>query len=49
MYMDIAALLESGDVVPVVDSVYPLSEVPAAFRYFVTGRHKGKIVITVGK
>ncbi len=46
---DLAKLLETGNIVPVVDSVYPLSEVPAALRHFAEGRHQGKIVITMEK
>lgn len=44
---DLAELLETGNIVPVVDRVYPLSEVPDALRYFVEGHHKGKIVIAI--
>lgn len=44
---DLAELLETGNIVPVVDRVYPLSEVPDALRYFVEGHHKGKIVISI--
>ncbi|MFL7891433.1 MAG: NAD(P)-dependent alcohol dehydrogenase [Anaerolineales bacterium] len=40
-------LLESGRVVPVIDQVYPLSEVPRALRYFGGGHAQGKVVITV--
>jgi NADPH:quinone reductase-like Zn-dependent oxidoreductase len=40
-------LLESGDVTPVVDRTYALSEVPEAIRHLRTGRARGKIVITV--
>lgn len=40
-------LFESGKVVPVIDGPYGLGEVPAAFRHFGEGRHKGKVVITV--
>lgn len=41
-------LLEAGEVTPVIDRTYPLSEVPAAIRYLEEGRVKGKIVITIG-
>jgi NADPH:quinone reductase-like Zn-dependent oxidoreductase len=41
-------LFESGKVKPVIDGPYKLEEVPKAFRYFGEGRHKGKVVITVG-
>jgi NADPH:quinone reductase-like Zn-dependent oxidoreductase len=44
---DLKELIEAGNVVPVVDRVYKLCEVPEAFRYFAEGRHKGKIVITM--
>ena len=44
---DLRGLIEAGKLVPVIDSTYPLSEVPAALRYFGEGRHKGKIVIAV--
>ena len=42
-------LLESGKVTPVIDSTFPLSEVPQAIRYLEEGRARGKIVITVGE
>ena len=45
---DLKALIEAGKVIPVVDRVYKLSEVPEAFRYFAEGRHKGKVVIAMG-
>jgi NADPH:quinone reductase-like Zn-dependent oxidoreductase len=40
-------LLETGKVKPVIDRRYPLSEVPAAFRYLEEGHAQGKVVITV--
>jgi NADPH:quinone reductase-like Zn-dependent oxidoreductase len=40
-------LLEADKVTPVIDSVYPLNEVPEALRYFGKGNAKGKVVITV--
>lgn len=43
----IAALLEAGKVVPVIDRCYPLNEGIEAFRYFETGHVKGKVVIGV--
>jgi NADPH:quinone reductase-like Zn-dependent oxidoreductase len=43
----LTGLLESGAVTPLVDSVFSLSEVPAAFRHFGAQRHIGKIVITI--
>ena len=43
----ITELCEAGKVVPVIDRLYPLSEVPEALRYIGEGRAKGKVVITV--
>lgn len=40
-------LFEAGKVVPIVDRIYSLSEVPEALRYFGEGDYKGKVVITV--
>lgn len=45
----LAELFEAGKLVPVIDSRYPLSEVPAALRYLGEGRAKGKVVITVAE
>ena len=44
---DLKELIEGGKLVPVIDSIYQLSEVPDALRYFGEGRHKGKIVIAM--
>jgi len=43
----ITELLEAGKVVPVIDRLYPLSEVAEALRYLEEGHHQGKIVITL--
>ncbi len=40
-------LFEFGKVKPVIDRCYPLNETAKAFRYYGSGKHKGKIVITV--
>jgi NADPH:quinone reductase-like Zn-dependent oxidoreductase len=40
-------LIESGNVTPVIDRTYPLSEVPEAIRYLEEGHARGKVVITV--
>ncbi len=40
-------LLEAGTVTPVVDRTYPVSEAAAAVRYFMAGRARGKVVITL--
>lgn len=39
--------LESGELTPVVDRTYPLSDVPDAIRYLESGRVRGKVVISV--
>jgi NADPH:quinone reductase-like Zn-dependent oxidoreductase len=43
----ISGLFEAGKLVPVIDGPYELADVPAAFRLFATGEHKGKIIVTV--
>jgi NADPH:quinone reductase-like Zn-dependent oxidoreductase len=43
----VAGLMQSGDVKPVIDRRYPLSEVPEAIRYLETGRARGKVIITM--
>jgi NADPH:quinone reductase-like Zn-dependent oxidoreductase len=40
-------LLEAGEVVPVIDRAFPLSETAEAFRYLEEGHANGKVVITV--
>lgn len=42
-------LFEAGKLVPVIDRVYELKDVPEALRRFGTGDHKGKVVVTVGR
>jgi NADPH:quinone reductase-like Zn-dependent oxidoreductase len=42
-------LIEAGNLVPIVDRTFGLSEVPEALRYFGEGLHKGKIVIDSDK
>lgn len=39
-------LSEAGELTPVIDRTFRLSEVPDAFRYLTDGRARGKIVIT---
>ena len=43
----LASLFEDGKLKPVIDRCYPLEKTADAFRYFGTGRFKGKIVVTV--
>ncbi|HEU4674353.1 MAG TPA: NAD(P)H-quinone oxidoreductase [Motilibacteraceae bacterium] len=41
-------LLAAGDVRPVVDRSYPMSEAAEAHRYIDSGEHIGKVLLTVG-
>jgi NADPH:quinone reductase-like Zn-dependent oxidoreductase len=45
--MVLRQLIEAGDVKPVIDRTYPLSDVAAAIRHLVDGRARGKIVIMI--
>ncbi len=45
--LTIQNLLETGNVVPVIDRCYPLSETAEAIRYLETMRARGKVIITV--
>ena len=38
---------EAGQLIPVIDGAYKLSEAPEALRHFGSGTHKGKVVITI--
>lgn len=40
-------MIDSGQIVPVIDRRYPLEQVPDALRYIETGQTIGKVVITV--
>ncbi len=39
--------IESGKLTPVIDSTYPLTEVPEAIRYLEDGHALGKVVVTL--
>jgi NADPH:quinone reductase-like Zn-dependent oxidoreductase len=43
----IKELIEDGNVTPIIDKTYPLSEVPEAIGYVGGGRAQGKVVISV--
>jgi NADPH:quinone reductase-like Zn-dependent oxidoreductase len=43
----LTGLLKSGEVTPVIDRTYPLSETSEALRYLGEGHVQGKVVITV--
>jgi len=40
-------LIENGQLVPVIEQTYPLSDTPNAMRHLVAGRARGKLVIAV--
>src|SRR5258706_13709132 len=42
-----AELLKTGQVTPVIDRRYPLSDVPAAIRYLEEGHPGGKVVVSI--
>lgn len=42
-------MLESGEVRPVIDRIYSLEDVPAAFRHLEEGHARGKVVIAVAE
>ena len=42
-------LVATGRATPVVDRVYPLSEVAAAHEYLESGRQFGKVVLTIAE
>jgi NADPH:quinone reductase-like Zn-dependent oxidoreductase len=43
----LAELVERGDITPVIDQAYPLSEIAAAMQYLETGQPQGKLIINV--
>jgi len=44
---DLTVMIETGQLVPKIDRVYALSEVPEAMQYFNDGLHNGKIAIAI--
>jgi NADPH:quinone reductase-like Zn-dependent oxidoreductase len=42
-------LIEEGKVKPVIDKDFPLEELPEAMRYVQSGKHYGKVVITINQ
>ena len=42
----LSALLETGQITPVIDSTYPLSETREAFRHMIEDELHGKVMIT---
>ena len=45
--LTLKGLIEAGQVTPVIDRTYPLSETSEAVRYLETGQARGKVVITI--
>jgi NADPH:quinone reductase-like Zn-dependent oxidoreductase len=45
----IKELIEAGNVKPVIDRCYPLSETAKALRYYGEGHSKGKVILSVGE
>lgn len=43
----ITAMIEAGQVRPVIDTTYPLADAAAAFRHLETGHTRGKLVLTI--
>jgi NADPH:quinone reductase-like Zn-dependent oxidoreductase len=43
----LAELLEAGDVVPVIEKCFPLSEVSVAMRYLSEGHARGKVIVHI--
>lgn len=43
----LAAMVDAGDIAPVVDRIYPLAEVPDAMHHLEDGHPKGKVVVSV--
>ena len=43
----LAERCEAGQIVPVIDGPYTLRDAPEALRYFQSGQHKGKVIITM--
>lgn len=41
------ALAEAGQVAPVIDRTFPLSEATDAIDYLESGRHRGKVAISI--
>jgi NADPH:quinone reductase-like Zn-dependent oxidoreductase len=41
------ALIERGAVRPLIDSVYTLEDLPAAYRHFAEGRSRGRVVVSI--
>lgn len=45
---ELAPLFESGSIAPVLDGPFTLSQMPEAMKYYLQGKAKGRVVITMG-
>ncbi|GAA6061821.1 hypothetical protein JCM10212_001127 [Sporobolomyces blumeae] len=45
MFEDLVRCMEINEIVPVVDKVFPFSQVQEAYRYLDSGKHFGKVVV----
>lgn len=45
VFSNLVRRIEHGDIVPVVDKIFPLGEIAEAQKYFETKQHTGKIVL----
>lgn len=45
--MGVTALIEAGELTPVVDRTYPLADAPEGVRHVEQGHARGKVVVTV--
>jgi NADPH:quinone reductase-like Zn-dependent oxidoreductase len=45
--VEIALLIDAGEVKPVVDAVFPLSQARRAFERGLSGHNRGKLVLTI--
>ena len=43
----LAEMLKAGQITPVIDTCYPLSEAAQALRYLSEGHAKGKVIIVM--
>jgi NADPH:quinone reductase-like Zn-dependent oxidoreductase len=42
-------MIESGQIKPVIDRVFPMQELPQALEYLMTGRAQGKVILQVSR
>ena len=45
----LAAMIDAGEIAPVIDRIVPFADVPAALRHLEEGHPRGKVVITVAE